>query len=60
MLCPKCGASLPDGTPFCYSCGEKQPEMQQKETDSQEQQSQQTYKDEQTNQQNDSCGLVQY
>ena len=30
MFCPKCGAKNPDGSKFCFSCGEKLREMPQK------------------------------
>lgn len=30
MFCPKCGAKNPDGSKFCFNCGEKLREMPQK------------------------------
>ena len=37
MFCPKCGAKNPDGSKFCFSCGEKLREMPQKTNPSQAQ-----------------------
>jgi hypothetical protein len=51
MLCPKCGASLPEGTAFCYSCGERQPESQPKENNAENQQNQYQQTNQQTDQQ---------
>ena len=46
MLCPKCGASLSETAGICYSCGERQPEnenrQKQNNTENQQKQYQQT------------------
>lgn len=49
MFCPKCGASLPEGAAFCYSCGERQPESQPKENNADDRQNQDQKTDQQNN-----------